>query len=245
MLRFDPWVKKIPWRRKWQPTPVFLPGESHGESGAWQATVHGVAESGMTEYTHAHTHTHTHTQYVPLAYYLIHLCCEGWLGMQRAYWALYPCCFLLGRRANKNKIGKKWERTHSSCWCLGPRSRQTHDHESVGTGSPSSRIIARLKLEDFQDRRKKAALLPRSRPSGGWEAFCLCMCGSCPTPSVGLLRGCLSAQPLGQSPSSTSGWPLEPGSKPRWPWPEHQGRCSQCLSFDRGHGPASLAGVWD
>ena len=27
--RFDPWVRKIPWRRKWQPTPVFLPGESH------------------------------------------------------------------------------------------------------------------------------------------------------------------------------------------------------------------------
>ena len=30
-LRFDPWVRKIPWRRKWQPTPVFLPGESHGK----------------------------------------------------------------------------------------------------------------------------------------------------------------------------------------------------------------------
>ena len=27
---FDPWIRKIPWRRKWQPTPVFLPGESHG-----------------------------------------------------------------------------------------------------------------------------------------------------------------------------------------------------------------------
>ena len=27
---FDPWVRKIPWRRDWQPTPVFLPGESHG-----------------------------------------------------------------------------------------------------------------------------------------------------------------------------------------------------------------------
>ena len=26
---FNPWVKKIPWRRKWQPTPVFLPGEFH------------------------------------------------------------------------------------------------------------------------------------------------------------------------------------------------------------------------
>ena len=28
---FDPWVGKTPWRRKWQPTPGFLPGESHGQ----------------------------------------------------------------------------------------------------------------------------------------------------------------------------------------------------------------------
>ena len=31
--RFNPLVGKIPWRRKWQPTPVFLLGESHGERG--------------------------------------------------------------------------------------------------------------------------------------------------------------------------------------------------------------------
>ena len=29
--RFNPWVNKIPWRRKWQPAPVFLPEESHGQ----------------------------------------------------------------------------------------------------------------------------------------------------------------------------------------------------------------------
>ena len=29
--RFDPWVKKILWRREWQPTPVFMPGEFHGQ----------------------------------------------------------------------------------------------------------------------------------------------------------------------------------------------------------------------
>ena len=28
---FNPWVRKIPWRRKWQPSPVFLPGKSHGQ----------------------------------------------------------------------------------------------------------------------------------------------------------------------------------------------------------------------
>ena len=41
---FDPWVRKIPWRRKWQSTPVFLPGESN-DRGAWRATVHRVAKS--------------------------------------------------------------------------------------------------------------------------------------------------------------------------------------------------------
>ena len=41
---FDPWVKKIPWRRKWQPTPVLLPGESM-DRGGWRATVHGVSQS--------------------------------------------------------------------------------------------------------------------------------------------------------------------------------------------------------
>ena len=29
--KFDPWVRKILWRREWQPTPVFLPGEFHGQ----------------------------------------------------------------------------------------------------------------------------------------------------------------------------------------------------------------------
>ena len=28
---FDPWVRKIPWRRAWQPTPAFMPGEPHGQ----------------------------------------------------------------------------------------------------------------------------------------------------------------------------------------------------------------------
>ena len=45
---FDTWVKKIPWRRKWEPTPMFLPGESHGQkslAASWWAKVHRVTES--------------------------------------------------------------------------------------------------------------------------------------------------------------------------------------------------------
>ena len=40
-----PWVGKIPWRRKWQPTPVLLPWKSHGQRSLVQATIHGVAKS--------------------------------------------------------------------------------------------------------------------------------------------------------------------------------------------------------
>ena len=42
---FDPWVGKIPWRRKWQPTPVLLSRKSHGWRSLVQATAHGVAKS--------------------------------------------------------------------------------------------------------------------------------------------------------------------------------------------------------
>ena len=41
---FDPWIEKIPWRREWQPTTVFLPGKSM-DRGAWWATVHEIAKS--------------------------------------------------------------------------------------------------------------------------------------------------------------------------------------------------------
>ena len=44
---FNPWVRKIPWRKKWQPTLVFLPGESQG-----QMSLHGVAKSQTQLSTH-------------------------------------------------------------------------------------------------------------------------------------------------------------------------------------------------
>ena len=42
---FDPWVGKIPWRRAWQPIPVFFPGESHGQRSLVGYTVHRVPKS--------------------------------------------------------------------------------------------------------------------------------------------------------------------------------------------------------
>ena len=46
---FDPWVGKIPWRREWQPTPVFLPGKSHGQRSLVGYRPWGHKESDTTE----------------------------------------------------------------------------------------------------------------------------------------------------------------------------------------------------
>ena len=66
---FDLWVGKIPWRRKWQstpvripwkrkwqPTPVFLPGESHGQRSLVGYSPQGRKESDTTERLHFHFH---------------------------------------------------------------------------------------------------------------------------------------------------------------------------------------------
>ena len=45
---FNPWFGKIPWRRKWQPTPVFLPGKSHGQRSLAGYSPWGHKELDMT-----------------------------------------------------------------------------------------------------------------------------------------------------------------------------------------------------
>ena len=47
--RVDPWVRKIPWRRQWQLTPVFLPGKSHGQRSLEGNRPWGLKELDMTE----------------------------------------------------------------------------------------------------------------------------------------------------------------------------------------------------
>ena len=49
--RFDPWVRKIPWKRAWQPSPVFLPGESYGQRGLAGYSPWGCKELNITEVT--------------------------------------------------------------------------------------------------------------------------------------------------------------------------------------------------
>ena len=52
--RFNPWVRKIPWRRKWQPAPVMLPGKIHGQRSLVGYSSWGHKESDMTEWLSRH-----------------------------------------------------------------------------------------------------------------------------------------------------------------------------------------------
>ena len=64
---FNPWVGKIPWSRKWHPTPIFLPGESHEQRSLEGYRPWGCKALDPTERAHmrawacTHTHTHTHS----------------------------------------------------------------------------------------------------------------------------------------------------------------------------------------
>ena len=57
--RFHPWVRKIHWRRKWQPTPVFLPGKTHGQRSLAGYSPWGCKEAHTTERLHSLTHSLT------------------------------------------------------------------------------------------------------------------------------------------------------------------------------------------
>ena len=61
---FSPWVRKSPCRRKWQPTPVLLPGESHGQRSlaGYRPWAHRVGHDSMTK-----------QQYVWLSHFVVHL----------------------------------------------------------------------------------------------------------------------------------------------------------------------------
>ena len=53
---FDPWVGKVPWRRKWKATPVFLPAEFHGQRSLVGYSQWGYKKSDRTEQvTHKET----------------------------------------------------------------------------------------------------------------------------------------------------------------------------------------------
>jgi len=50
--RFDSWVRNMPWSRKWQPTPVFLPEKFHEQRSLAGYSLWSLKESDATEYAH-------------------------------------------------------------------------------------------------------------------------------------------------------------------------------------------------
>ena len=63
-----PWVGKIPWKRDWQPTPVFLPRESHGQRSLGGYSPWGCKESDTTETTeHVRTQCRSNTSNILVA----------------------------------------------------------------------------------------------------------------------------------------------------------------------------------
>ena len=87
--RFHPWVGKISWRREWQPTPVFLRGEFHGQRSLVGYSLLGHKESDTTEpLTDRYTHSST-----ALSVFML-LCKHYHIHLQNVViihkWTLYP-----------------------------------------------------------------------------------------------------------------------------------------------------------
>ena len=91
--KFHPWARKIPWRRKWQPTKIFLPGQSHGQRSLVGCSPWGGKELDTTEVT-----LHTH---MPSSKELYCQLCQGSMVKHRSLWARrnssipFPYCLLV------------------------------------------------------------------------------------------------------------------------------------------------------
>ena len=84
---FDPWMRKIPWNRKWQPIPVFLPGKFHGQRNLVSYSPWGRKESDMTEWLSVHTWRPS--EFSQLLKY------AEWRWTVLSFWSFtYVCCLL-------------------------------------------------------------------------------------------------------------------------------------------------------
>ena len=95
ICEFDPWVGKIPLRRKWQPAPVFLPGKFHGQRSLVGRTPWGCKESDTTEWLSMHAY-----RYNPLNNELGHVNSPFWVSFifliskwKSLSWKDYPWIF--------------------------------------------------------------------------------------------------------------------------------------------------------
>ena len=129
---FDPWVGKIPWRRAWQPTPVSLPGESHGQRSLAGYSPWGGKESDRTErLTHTHTVLTPQPGIKPIPYAL--------KGLDGSYPAPRP---LESRCAGQRLTPQPQARQHQGPW--GPENSHPFMRSShCRAKETSSRLVSR------------------------------------------------------------------------------------------------------
>ena len=112
--RFDPWIRKIPWRRKWEPAPVFLPGKSHGQRSLMGYSPWGHEESDVTKPPPPSPSSDPSTnrgreesgQDYPdtdLVFHLMGGAMQGWWAVQRYFLAPGSHCLTLTRSGHKLK----------------------------------------------------------------------------------------------------------------------------------------------
>ena len=120
--RFDPWVRKIPWRRKWEPAPVLLPGKSRGQRSPVGYSPWGREESDTTKPSPPSPSSDPSTNRgrgesghdcpdTDLVFHLMGGAMQGWLAVQRYFLAPDSHCLTLTRSGHKLKsgMGKKLE----------------------------------------------------------------------------------------------------------------------------------------
>jgi len=91
---FDPWVRNIPWRKPWQPTPVFLLGKFHGQRGLVDYSPWGCKDLDMTEQLSTHTQILDRIQQWRLQ--LLDFCLGGGVFFKSFYFFIFGCAgFLL------------------------------------------------------------------------------------------------------------------------------------------------------
>ena len=86
---FNPWVGKIPWRRAWQPTPVFLPGESDGQRSL----------AGYSPWDHKELDRTEATEHVP-SHWMVKDAKTGWEE------ATKPACWMNAGEWKRSKNGR-------------------------------------------------------------------------------------------------------------------------------------------
>ena len=99
---FNPWVRKIPWRRKWQHTPVFVPGKSHGQRSLAGYSPWGRREPDVTErtarvFTQASGHWCS-PSHLTLRAFLLSVVFQSLTLSSRFNFFHFPSCYCLSSR---------------------------------------------------------------------------------------------------------------------------------------------------